>query len=44
VRRQTQLENTWDGYRGAFNELTELVGRMEIQTDFAARGVPQFGY
>jgi hypothetical protein len=44
VRRQTQLENTWHGYRRAFNELTELVGRMEIQTDFAARGTPQFGY
>lgn len=44
VAQQTQLENTWDGYRGAFYNLIEYVGRFDIQTDFAARGVPQFGH
>jgi hypothetical protein len=42
--KRKHLRNTWHGYRHALYELTELVGRMEVQTDFAARGTPQFGY
>jgi hypothetical protein len=43
-QKSTHLSNTWYGYRGAFYKLTDYVGNMEIQTDFAARHGPEFGY
>jgi hypothetical protein len=44
VCRQVQLENSWSGYRVALYNLRALVGPFDVQTDFAARGVPPFGH
>jgi hypothetical protein len=42
--KSTHLSNTWHGYRGAFYNLFDIVGRMEIMCDFAGRGLKEFGY
>lgn len=41
--KRKYLNNTWHGYRRAFYNLTEYVGRMEIMCDFAAPLGPSFG-